>query len=177
MHLFTCNCGKSFPVATKQAGQLVKCSACQETVTLPKLRDLKALPLDEASQGESQQKAKASSNWSFGRGSLFSALMFALLISVGYSAYGSYNWLSTPQQLTTEKMIEGGNEGLEKLEATALFKFWVDYGVPGIGYRRVPPYVLIQQKRDTWKQRSLIAYGVSAVLALGIAGVLVTKET
>ncbi|QDV11130.1 hypothetical protein CA51_09900 [Rosistilla oblonga] len=171
MHLFTCPCGESFPISAAQAGQSIQCPHCNQSVQLPKLRDLKQLPVTQAAE-----EASPSRGWSAPQGVLFSVIFACLVASLGMSAWSSYRWLQIEKPPTPEAMIAMGQEEIENHSAAQLLEFWVNYGQPGMGTRRMPGYAQVDAYRESWKHWAFGAYAATAVSLCGLIFV-VTKRS
>ena len=154
MHLYTCSCGETIPVALSRAGQDITCPACSATLTLPKLGDLRALPLAEEPSDQ-----EAASKWSGGRGLVFSTLAVVFLICAGYGTRCTIAWLSIPVQPTVEEQIAQGHEKIDKQDIGGLHDFWLDQGSPGLTKRQTLSFDFWTKVRNIWRGR---AYGCYA---------------
>src|SRR5690606_23889219 len=103
MHLFTCQCGESFPISPPQAGQTVQCPHCREAISLPNSGELKQLPEAQLSRREA-----SAGSWSSARGIVFSLICAGLLAMLTASAWSTYGWLSIPKPPTRDEMIAQG---------------------------------------------------------------------
>ncbi|QDS86811.1 hypothetical protein EC9_09850 [Rosistilla ulvae] len=172
MHLFTCPCGDSFPISTAQAGQSISCPHCNQSVLLPKLRDLKQLP-----SAQLAEEASPDRGWSGGQGLLFSVIFACLLASLGMSAWSSYRWLQIEKPPTRDEMIAIGHEEIANHSAPQLQEFWLNYGRPGMGTRRMPGYAQVQVYRDSWKHWAFGGYAASAVCLVALVLVIRKKSS
>lgn len=172
MHLFTCPCGESFPVSAAQAGQSIECPHCNDSVALPTLRELKQLPSTQAAKETAPARG-----WSSSQGVLFSIVFAFLLASLCMSAWSTYRWLQIEKPPTTTEMIAIGEEEIAKQDAPQLHEFWVNYGKPGMGTRRLPGYAQVQQYRDSWKRWAYAGYAASAVCLIGLVVVVSRKPS
>ncbi|QDV66946.1 hypothetical protein Poly24_06350 [Rosistilla carotiformis] len=163
MHLFTCPCGESFPISAAQAGQSIVCPHCNQSIQLPKLRDLKQLPSAQVAE-----EASPARGWSGGQGLLFSVIFACLLASLGMSAWSSYRWLQIEKPPTRAMMIATGEKEIDTYEAPQLLEFWMNYGQPGMGVRRMPGYAQVQVYRDSWKRWAFVSYAVATVCLIGL---------
>lgn len=97
-----CPCGASVVVEVRQAGDQVQCSACQQTVEVPRLRELKQL--EPVSVSEPAAPVGVETSWSGLPGGLFALGLLSLVIA-GAAAYYTYSirsqmveWVTPPQQ-------------------------------------------------------------------------------
>ena len=79
-HQFPCPlCDEPVNVESTQAGQLIKCRSCKESIKVPKLRDLRGAPVEEPEAQPTRSVAKSSQwtgaqRWTFVGGLLVAAI-------------------------------------------------------------------------------------------------------
>ncbi|MCA9264307.1 MAG: hypothetical protein KDA60_10685 [Planctomycetales bacterium] len=97
-YLLNCTCGKQTVVRPTQAGGKVAC-LCGQSLSVPKLRELRQLPSAVETEGPSDLRS-----WSMGRGIVFSSGVLVSLLAVG--AIGYLGWLRKDMDVSRPKLEE-----------------------------------------------------------------------
>lgn len=171
MHLFTCSCGEPFPVSPAQAGQSVECPHCGQANELPRLGDLKNLPVED--QAESVKPAR----WSAGRGIVFSILCAGLVAGIVSSLVCSYRWLSIPKPPTVAQVIQDGQADIDSRNAPQILEFWMTYARPGMGVRNKPYFAQVAEYRSGWQTWAIASYAISALFLTASIIVIRSKQS
>ncbi|QDT70441.1 hypothetical protein MalM25_33890 [Planctomycetes bacterium MalM25] len=113
-YLLPCPCGKPAPVSASQAGGVVTCPACGETLETPRLRDLVQLPTEEA-------QTPPKSGWSPRQGVLTAGLLLAAALAGGGGWFAA-NEPQPPAPFDPSARSALVEKGLEQMSATDLWK-------------------------------------------------------
>lgn len=121
-YLLPCPCGKTAPVSASQAGGVVTCPACGETLETPRLRDLVRLPTEEA-------EAPAASSWSPRQGVLTAGLLLAAALAGGGWWFAA-NEPQPPEPFDASIRSALVEKGLEEMSPTDLWKSYYAFYEP-----------------------------------------------
>lgn len=111
--LLSCECGATTPVSGGQAGDRIVCAGCQQSLAVPKLRELSQLPLAEETGSDRQR------NWDVSKGLL---LLGGLLAVVSWTAAA---WLRMPASSPVDPAAIRQNVA-EKTDAE-IYEAWRDH--------------------------------------------------
>ena len=116
-YMLGCDCGKTTPVDTGQAGGQIQCS-CGATLDVPTLRRLRELPaVAPAVQAEA-------GGWSFRRGAVAACVVLAGLLVIG-SAWSRWSEPRPPrfEPLERDRLVDGQ---IDRLTPVNSWWVWVD---------------------------------------------------
>ena len=127
-HLFPCPaCGKTFPVESSRAGASVACPHCAAETQLPRMMELKKLPLDE------DQKPRKAGGYSAVRGTIFVVGAVLLLVGLGVAGAVKLRRDQIDTSFTTESDVEWGNTAIESMTLSQTWSAWKAFTDGGIG--------------------------------------------
>jgi hypothetical protein len=159
-HLLECECGASLRVASRQAGEFVRCS-CGKTIPIPALRELEALKLAEPTDAPISPE----STWTTRQG-----LTFVVGVVMLAGASVALIYLVTARlrldtsASTLERFLE--RDTLSGVPVEEAFAAWQAYRDLGLGWRPSPEYSRARQRRIEVNVYLALA---SALAVLGVA--------
>lgn len=188
MHLLPCpSCQTSLPVSLAQAGESVTCPSCQANVDIPKLGDLRRLPLDQNSlsgtdngeEGRGGSRGAAADRWQPSLASdrsrwarvgflIFGLLAAASLLTAGYSAI---RWSTSELPATTEEHISTIRLELQTRTAAQLVREYEDMEERGIDLGGPFHYKELSNRRARWARVASVAAGIGTLSLLLAAGI------
>lgn len=139
----SCQCEKVHHVSTVQAGEEINCE-CGNTLAVPQLRELKALPpaLEEEKTSASDRSRSAWQTW---RGPAI-ALTTGVAVTCALAALWFLFQLSfLDTSYDTEMEISNGNALFDEYSPEELSLVWNNYEEVGIGQKRLPDYEYVRQ--------------------------------
>ena len=159
-YLFRCSsCEKDFEITEKQAGTIQDCQFCENSNNLPGMREIRQLPVAEASTGNSQHGDSEAKSWLFS-GGLLVAVVAGLL---AFALLGYANSITTESRVV--ESIELGQAQIKPLQSGLLWEAWDNMTQTGL-----PEWVETPEIRYN-KQAgylSMIAYGLFGASAIGL---------
>ena len=168
MHLLPCpSCQNDLSVSPSQAGDETICPKCQSTVTIPKLGDLRQLPLAEqdpiARPAGGQHQLETSS----GRRAGFVVLGLIATASLIVAAFCGIRWSLIEVEATTETHIAMYRDEYKNLTAAELIREYEQMERDGLDLVRPYGYKRSEQMKRKWGQNASIAAGIGGVAMLG----------
>lgn len=115
-HLLSCPCGTQIPVAVSQAGGPVTCPDCGVTQSVPRLRDLRELPV------EATDKPQAS-GWGFRQGVLTAGLLLAAALAAG-AGWWAANEPGAPPEFNAATRNEDVAADLDRLSPADMWALY-----------------------------------------------------
>ncbi len=171
MHLLPCpHCQNSFPVSPSQAGETVSCPACQAKVPIPKLGELRNLPLADESAAENRKAGGASSEGSLGRKITFGIAGLAATASLLVASYCGIRWALTEVPATTEDHIAEVRKELSERTAAELVREYEDMEQRSIDLGGPFPYKRDAMEKASWGRNASIAATVGSLALLVAIG-------
>ena len=125
MHLFPCpSCQDPITISPKHAGNDISCPHCEASVTLPKLGDIRSLPL-AGDTAEAEQATAMAENVSgnFLGTALLGLLCMAALLAAGFCGI---RWYLIEVEMTTQAHIEEVNTLYAEADAARLIREYQD---------------------------------------------------
>ncbi|MBN2216592.1 MAG: hypothetical protein JW719_04375 [Pirellulales bacterium] len=172
-YLLPCSCGRSIPVETTQAGQMVSC-ACGKTLEVPTLLKLRSLePVAD------QHEAAVERSWGGAQGLAIVGGVVTLIGVAGLAFFFLYRPVP-PKAVHTEKNIARGIENLTLIQSEGVWE-QLRHGLGGSGpvdpaYRAalktywISKYATVAEAYEGAMKQYRIRLGVGlVVLALGVA--------
>ena len=167
MYQLSCpHCQNIILVTPSQAGDLVQCSACDQSVAIPRLGELKQLPRDESQPAELDRVppyTEAGFTQRFGTVALGLICTASLLIA----GYCGIRWALIDAPLTTEIHLQEVREVYPTRNPAELLREYeqmeeadLELPVP-YGYKRT------QNLKQGWGQNATIAGGVAILTLIG----------
>ena len=164
MHRLSCpQCQHPIPVAVSKAGAIVSCPECGAEVAVPKLGELKRLPLHDNSAGRSPSGSPSSAG---------SPLPFVLMACIATAAvlgagYCGLRYVLTDVPMTTEEHLREYKQGYETASPATLIREYEDMEKYGLELGEPMLYKSIEQRKSQWGRSTLLCGGVAAVAILG----------
>lgn len=167
------HCSRPVEVATSRAGSDIQCPACDQTIAVPKLGELRQLENEQAA-------ASARSRTPAAVGRIGNRVAFAVMLAIAAIALCSaafclirYAAITVPE--TTEGHIASIEEVYPQLSAAELVREWQE--LEKFTPDATGPYVYqhIATEKAGWLRQGLIGLAVAAVAAL-IAVVLIALQ-
>jgi hypothetical protein len=167
MYLLHCPQGHTIQVSTAAAGNSVRCPECEAVVQVPKLGELRKLPV--VAEGARSARGRDASGSGFAARLVFGLLVLVAIIAGGISAYGAMRWFNLPIPMTSAEHIQMGREEIASRVPAELIVDWQQYESMGLGEQAPFPYQRMQNLRDHWLRVCLIPLGIAAAsIAVGI---------
>jgi len=163
-YLLSCECGKTVPVETRQAGERVSCE-CGATLEVPTLRKLRHLPT------AAPVAEMSAASWSPRRGIVAACLILVAVLA----AVAAWNWYTEPavEPFNVEGRRQAVDEGLEKMTPAQAWRSWIEGYRPlaEAGFRvfENPHAAAIQDeiiRRRFLQKTLLVTAGVLATVAI-----------
>ena len=133
MHLLPCpECEASIPVSPSQAGDQATCPACQAAVPIPKLGELRQLPLEGGQAAEADAagpRELESSVWTRASFLLLGLLAVASLLIAGFC---TIRWYLVEVVATSEQHVAQLREDYQGLSAAQLIREYEDIEKSGL---------------------------------------------
>lgn len=166
-YLLRCQCGKDLHVTASQAGDTIQCKQCSSEVTVPRLRELKALPA--VASEESTTLSDRPNAWRSWRGPAIALCAGALLVFGAYATWFTFQYIAVERTWgphDTEFEIAYGNEAFDQYSPEELSLVWNNYEEFGIGQKQLPEYEMWQRYGEARKYLALINGGVASVFLI-----------
>jgi len=166
-------CGRAIPVVVSQAGSEVTCSACQRSVAIPKLGELRRL---EAEQSGNSENAVAKRRQSNGEANATRRLCFAGATAIAFLAaliglFCLVRWALIQVPANTEIHVAEVNTMFHQVGAAQLVREWQQMEKYGLELTGLYGYKKMEIEKSTWANYGLISLAVF-LLASGLATVL-----
>lgn len=163
MYLLSCpNCQSDLAVTPAQAGDRVQCSNCQNAVAVPKLGELKRLPLVEQAAAQEPSRSENSSFGSTAVFVVFSLIALATLLAGGYNAV---RWAAIPSQITTEDHLEQLEQAYGESEPALMIVEFEEMESRPFDLLGPYQYQEINDEKARWGRNALIALGITLASA------------
>lgn len=168
MYMIQCPEGHPFPVPAKAAGSVTPCPTCGANQAVPKLGELRKLPLADVGA-----PVKRKNSLGMGAKIVFAVLLLTAIATGLTSAFAAFRWQNLPIPFTQAEHIAEESKALEQFTAVQLVGAWEQIETFGLGEQVPFPYHRLQNVRDHWKQvclTSLAITGGCVLLALVVIG-------
>jgi len=173
MYLLPCpQCEKSLQVAPAKAGGLLACPACQASVQVPKLGELKSLPLaDDAA--EPSAAVKNSREMTVFARALFLVSGLTAIVCLLVASFCGIRWAMLPVPNSTVGHIESTRADMKSFTAAELIRAYEEMEKTPIDL--VLPYVYKTNEniRNRWGKNALYS-GSAGFLAVALAAFFAT---
>lgn len=167
MYLLTCpHCEATHEVSAAKAGGEIECSACQKPITVPKLGELRNLPL--AGPSHEETAASTAIGLSGGRSMAFAALGLVCLLSALGALFCGINWFTVDVPLTTEGHLAMFEEHYEHASSAQMIREFEDITHYGVDIPAPLEYRVIELRREAWGQKTM-GFAAVAILAFLLA--------
>ena len=172
MHLLPCpHCQTAIPVSPSQAGNQTSCTSCQSDVDIPKLGELRKLPLVEEPQTAEATEAPESS---IARRAGFLVLGLFATASLLVAGFCGIRWLLIEVPNTTEEHITTLRQQYSELSAAELVREYEQMDEYGIELIAPYDYRKEQIKKDSWGRNASMAGTVGGLAILGAIALATT---
>lgn len=114
-YLLPCSCGEPIKVTPSQAGGLVTCS-CGVQAEVPRLRDLRELPL-------ASEAAEPTQSWGLRSAIISVGLIMALALG-GVGAWLMWTEPAAPQDFDAAAYLQSIDRGIDKLSPAESYELW-----------------------------------------------------
>ncbi len=162
-------CSRPVEVATSRAGSDIQCPACNQTIAVPKLGELRQLENEQAAAGNPASSGR------IGNRVAFAALLAIAAVAGSIAAYCLIRYATITVPETTEGHIAGIEEMYSQLSAAELVREWQEmekFTPEATGPYR---YQHIATEKSGWLRQGLTASAIAAVAAL-IAVLLIALQ-
>lgn len=166
MHLLPCpHCQAPIEVAPSKAGGQVNCPSCQAVASVPKLGDLKQLPL--AGPAADAKPVAAARTTSSGNQIGFVALGVIATASLLIGGFCTIRWFMIDAPMTTEIHVARFHTQYKELKPAELIREFEQMEEHGIDMPIPWPYKKTEQEKRGWGLAASIAGGVCGIAFLG----------
>ncbi|MFK8114451.1 MAG: hypothetical protein AB8B91_19770 [Rubripirellula sp.] len=165
MHQLPCpSCQAPIPVSPSQAGDRTTCPKCSAEVDIPKLGELRQLPVEDSQTANPESRQAAGGG---GKGFIFLALGMIGVVSLLMAGYCGIRWVLIDVPATSEIHIADYKERYENLTAAELVREYEDMEKFGVELAGPFKYKLDELKKTAWGGK---AAGAGVVGLISIAG-------
>lgn len=152
-------------MAVSQAGGSVTCGECGALQSVPRLRDLRELPVEADSQS-------TSSGWGFRQGVLTAGLLLVAALAAGAGWFAATEPESPPKfnAASRDELVEADLEKLSPVDLWSLYLFrYAPMAIDGMQVAPNPGQEYANRMIDRSRMnRDLCLYGAGGVLALSL---------
>lgn len=169
-YLLPCECGQKIPVSAGQAGQAVVC-ACQRSVTVPKLRELRQLPPASDSQAAKGGPAGAAGRWSPLQTLWFISLIAAVVSLVAVGLMFVARARLSPWTAETQAEVDGSV--IDSLGIDQVLGAWIEFRGRGLGEPMPDPHMYDKGDAEflsRWMRLLLLLVTLPATILAGLLG-------
>jgi hypothetical protein len=154
------HCSSPLEVATSRAGSDIQCPACDQTIAVPKLGELRQLENEQAAAPVPATAGRIGSRIAF------AVLLAIAAIAASIAAFCLIRYATITVPETTEGHIASIEEVYPQLSAAELVREWQE--MEKFTPEATGPYVYqrIAAEKSGWLQQGLIGLAVAAVAAL-----------
>jgi len=165
MYRLTCpQCEAPQEVSAAKAGGEIVCVGCQQPIAVPKLGQLRELPMSAPNPEENA--ASAAIGLSGGRSMAFAALGLVSLLSLLGAAFCGVNWSTTEVLMTTQKHLATLEERYAESTASQMIREFEDITEFGVDIPAPLIYRDIELRKQAWGQKTVGFAGLSLVTFL-----------
>lgn len=162
-YLLPCSCGQTVPVGASQAGGTVRCGACEASLEVPRLGELRDLPTAEPEKADT-------GGWSFRLGVVSCFLILAGLLAAGGGWFAATE-PKEPEPFDIAARMEAVETGVENMTPVELWQSYVNYYAPmgqfGIQEAKSPQDAYTQQAIETHRRyRNLLLMSAGGLVLL-----------
>ena len=180
IYLFECECGRSVELRNQQAGTEIQCPGCDQTISVPTLRELSKLPRLDETKTASAVATKES--WSREKGILFALGLPMFLLGSGLLVYLA---MQSGKLMTERPTVERAKQMLGFRDSDIMDKdpleTWDTWkkvrAMPIESVRRFEPYYEEQRRIAARYKIYMAMTGLLAVIGVGLlAAMLMVKK-
>ena len=168
MYLLPCPaCQFAIPVSPSQAGDQTTCPACQQIVQIPKLGELRQLPLSEADD-DAKIASNARPETSSGKRALFVLLGLIATASLLIAGFAAIRWALIDVPMSTEQHIAIYRQEYKKLKPAELIREYEQMEKYGLEMPMPYKYKTIELEKQDWGRNAAVAGTVGALSIIGL---------
>ena len=168
MYMIQCPESHFFPVPAKSAGSNAVCPTCGVDVAVPKLGDLRKMPLAETVAPTTRKAGLG-----MGGKIVFAGLLLVAMAAGMTSAFAGFRWQYLPIPYTQEEHIAAEREAMDEFTPLQMIAAWEQIELTGLGEQVPFPYQRMQNLRAHWRNVCFTGLGVAAgsiFFALAVVG-------
>lgn len=171
MYLLTCSqCQASVPVSPAQAGDEISCPACAQAVRVPKLGELRQLPLADQSATAADAADVAVATSSAGTNTGFVIFGLIATISLLIASFCGIRWALVKVPTNTTEHIDQLREAYKVAAPAELIREWESMERYGVDIVSSYSYQRLADEKRTWGNNSVIAGAVGGLSILAAWG-------
>ncbi|NND99765.1 MAG: hypothetical protein HKN47_20795 [Pirellulaceae bacterium] len=174
MHLLPCpQCQQTITVSPSQAGDEIRCSACDTIVAIPRLGELRQLPLaDQAADAAVVDRGQANVG---GRQVVITLLGLIALVGVIVCGFAAIRWFLVEPTASTQSHIDEIRVAYEDLDAARFIREFEDMENISLDMPAMYVYKVKSLEKQRWGIIALIS-GLGTLLA-GAATIWVASSS
>ncbi|TWT59169.1 hypothetical protein [Allorhodopirellula solitaria] len=163
MYKLTCpHCEAIHVVSTAKAGDEIVCDACQHTIDVPKLGELRQLPA-AGETADARVAANAAVGLSGGRSLAFATLGLVGLLALLGAGFCGVNWATSEVPITTEGHLELLKEDYAAADSAQMIREFEDITEYGVAVEAPLNYRTMELEKQAWQQKTLTFAALAAV--------------
>lgn len=163
MYKLTCpHCAAINNVSAAKAGGEITCEACHNSVSVPKLGELRKLPAGGETCAD-KVAANAAVGLSGGRSLAFVTLSLACLVSLLGAGFCGVNWATTEVPITTQKHLDMLKEQYAIASSAQMIREFEDITEFGVDIQNPLYYRTLELKQEAWKFKTIAFAAFAAV--------------
>ncbi|TWU20551.1 hypothetical protein Pla52o_44290 [Novipirellula galeiformis] len=168
MYQLSCpHCQSVIAVSPSQAGDQTQCPSCGETVAIPRLRELRQLPQDEAQTASSDREAPPFEEPGFAQRIGTVALGLICTASLLIAGYCGIRWATIEVPMTTQRHVQEIREIYPTRNPAELLREYEQMEEASLELPSPYLYKKIQEDKDGWGHNAMIAGGISIFTLAG----------
>jgi hypothetical protein len=168
-YLLPCKCGNKVGVFASQAGDTLQCANCNNSLSIPTLRELAKLEvLERAARPATDRREHSRNSWSGFRGITVALLLAMACGFFAYSGLYLYGRSTIDTSGSAEAELAASAKIVETMKPPELFDSWQGYLQMGLGYKDRPPFYLAQ-KNAKYAEWYIITYAVIGAICTTLA--------
>jgi hypothetical protein len=178
MPTLTCpHCSHRLEVAVSRAGTEVPCGACGQSVTVPKLGELRELQSDtSATAGATAGGRDLSTGSPLGPRLVFAALVAAAALASIVAAFALVRFAMIERPTTSAEHIAEIEEVYPQLPGARLVREWQHIEAFRPELANPFYYQIIANEKAAWLRQGLIALGLAVLFAAVAAGIVMARR-
>lgn len=174
MHLLPCpSCQSSIEVSPSQAGDQAPCPSCHADVDIPKLGELRQLPLVEQ---QATADAAPQSQTSAARSAGFLVLGLIATGSLLIAGFCGIRWVLIDVPNSTEEHISTLREQYKELSAAQLVREYEQMDEYDLDLSAPFEYKRIEKTKASWGRNASIAGTIGICAIMGAIGLAMTTQ-
>lgn len=168
-YLVTCRCGATVAVTAGQAGQEVPCQ-CGLSVTIPLLRELRALPQAAESAKAGPVRPQSAAPGGTVRGRIIYAGFLATVLASLLGGLLLYARSQIAVEWSQELQSQADSEVIDRMNADEIFQAWHAMHTQGLGEKAPTGFMINRNNRSALGQIASWSLAFAAVAAASTIG-------